>query len=152
AARRSIVGDGTPPPKVLNWPKPTSSSRIRRMFGAPCGACTGWGNCAGSESRYVRPISPGKWKSGRGRMLGVPEAVFDPLGFASIFASYQSACENRGAGMARPPPLGPDTTEGRRAGRAAARRPSIRPRSGGALHRGSGGGSGRHLVLKLARL
>src|SRR5215472_14836609 len=41
------------------------------MFGAPAGACTVFGNWAGSDSRYVRPISPGKWKSGRGNTSGV---------------------------------------------------------------------------------
>jgi hypothetical protein len=29
------VGEGTPPPNVVNCPKPTSSSRIRSTFGAP---------------------------------------------------------------------------------------------------------------------
>ena len=41
----------TPPQKVENCTKPTSSSRIRTMFGAPLGGCTGCGNTAGSESR-----------------------------------------------------------------------------------------------------
>ena len=72
AASFSIVGDGTPPPNVLNCPKPVSSSRISTTFGAPFGACTGCGNCGLSESRYVRPTLPGKWKSGRGSTSGVP--------------------------------------------------------------------------------
>src|SRR5262245_14763317 len=71
AASLSIVGDGTPPPKVLNWPNPASSIRISTTFGAPFGACTGCGNCGGSESRYVRPTLPGKRKSGRGSAVGV---------------------------------------------------------------------------------
>src|SRR5215471_13921428 len=41
------------------------------MLGAPFGACTGCGNCGGSESRNVRPTFPGKRKSGRGSTLGV---------------------------------------------------------------------------------
>src|SRR5262245_38210878 len=57
--------DGTPPPNVLNCPKPASSMRISTTLGAPFGACTGCGNWGGSESRYVRPTVPGKWKSGR---------------------------------------------------------------------------------------
>ena len=56
----AMEGDGTPPPNVLNWPNPASSSRISTMFGAPFGACTGCGNCGGSESRYVRPTFPEK--------------------------------------------------------------------------------------------
>ena len=46
-----MVGDGMPPPKVPNSPKPQSSIRMSRMLGAPSGACTGFGNWAGSESR-----------------------------------------------------------------------------------------------------
>ena len=45
------------------------------MFGVPFGACTSWGNCALSESRYVRPMLLGKWKSGRGSTLGVPSCA-----------------------------------------------------------------------------
>ena len=45
-----MLGDGTPPPKVLNWPKPASSSRMSTMFGAPFGGRTICGNVAGSES------------------------------------------------------------------------------------------------------
>ena len=43
-ARRSIVGVGIGPPNVLLAPKPTSSVRMSRMFGAPLGALTSWGN------------------------------------------------------------------------------------------------------------
>src|SRR5262245_15911996 len=77
-----MVGEGTPPPNVLNWPKPASSIRISTTFGAPCGACTGCGNCGGSESRYVRPTFPGKWKSGRGSTLGVEDGGVSALGFS----------------------------------------------------------------------
>jgi hypothetical protein len=63
-----------------------SSRRISTTFGAPLDACTGCGNCAGSESRYVRPTFPGKWKSGRGSTLGVP-----PVCAKLVFASASSA-------------------------------------------------------------
>src|SRR5262245_41963809 len=50
------------------------------MFGAPFGAMTGCGNCGGSESLKVRPTSPVKWKSGRGRMPGVAVPLRESFG------------------------------------------------------------------------
>ena len=82
AASLSIVGDGTPPPNVLNWPYPASSSRISTTFGAPLGAWTGCGNCGASESRYVRPTLPGNGNPGKGSTLGVPFKVASALGFS----------------------------------------------------------------------
>src|SRR5215471_2945517 len=82
AASRSIVGEGTSPPNVLNCPKPASSIRISTTFGAPLGAATGCGNFAGSESFQVRPTVPGKWKSGRGRTDGVCGSFDEVVGSA----------------------------------------------------------------------
>src|SRR5213595_2546426 len=67
-----MFGDGTPPPKTLNWPKPASSSRISKTFGAPLGGRTTFGKVGGSESSNVRPTLPGKWKSGRGSEFDIP--------------------------------------------------------------------------------
>ena len=57
-----------PPPKTLNCPKPTSSSKTSTMLGAPLGGRTIWGKVAGSESSTVRPTAPLQWKSGRGKV------------------------------------------------------------------------------------
>ena len=57
AASASSVGVGTGPPNVPEAPKPTSSVRITRMFGAPSGAFTGWGK-SGFELAVVRPMIP----------------------------------------------------------------------------------------------
>ena len=43
AARASSVGVGIGPPNELEAPKPTSSVKMTRIFGAPSGAFTGWG-------------------------------------------------------------------------------------------------------------
>jgi len=67
------------------------------MFGAPFGACTGCGNCAGSESWYVRPTLPGKWKSGRGRTLGV-----SPAGDGVEVLAEDDASEGRQSEPKRP--------------------------------------------------
>src|SRR5215475_4786376 len=64
-ARRSMVGVGIGPPKVLDAPKPTSSVRIRRTLGAPFGASTLLGK-SGTEPFTVRSILPLKGGSGRG--------------------------------------------------------------------------------------
>ena len=42
AARRSAVGVLIGPPKALEAPKPTSSMRTTRTFGAPLGGRTSW--------------------------------------------------------------------------------------------------------------
>src|SRR5206468_1186012 len=76
-------------PNVENWPNPASSIRMRTMLGAFLGDCTGCGNCAGSESLYVRPTLPGKWKSGRGKTVGVRE-VGSGLGFSWPNMKYTS--------------------------------------------------------------
>src|ERR1700733_1694052 len=60
-----MVGVGTGPPNVLLAPKPTSSVRIRRTFGAPLGALTSCGKSL-VESSTVRPMCPLKGCSGRG--------------------------------------------------------------------------------------
>jgi hypothetical protein len=44
AANRSNVCVGTGPPNVLVAPKPTSSVRMSRIFGAPFGAVTPLGS------------------------------------------------------------------------------------------------------------
>src|SRR5262249_43453069 len=87
-----MVGEGMPPPNVPYCPKPQSSMRISRMFGAPFGAATGLGNRAGSESRYVRPTSPVKWKSGLGRMLGVLATDGSTVGMGTLSSSLR-VCE-----------------------------------------------------------
>ncbi len=57
AASASSVGVGTGPPNVPEAPKPTSSVRITRIFGAPAGAFTGWGK-SDLEFAVVRPMTP----------------------------------------------------------------------------------------------
>jgi hypothetical protein len=52
---------GTGPPKVDDAPKPTSSVRIKRMFGAPSGAVIVFGKSF-TESLTVRPTLPAKLK------------------------------------------------------------------------------------------
>src|SRR6516164_4487434 len=56
------------PPNVLLAPKPTSSVKIKRMFGEPAGASYILGK-SGVESLTVRPIFP----SNGGRGLGSTE-------------------------------------------------------------------------------
>src|SRR5450755_3186419 len=60
-----MVGVGTGPPNVLLAPKPTSSVRISRIFGAPLGALTSCGKSL-VESPTVRPMCPLNVCSGRG--------------------------------------------------------------------------------------
>src|SRR5262249_27340119 len=65
-ASLSKVGVGMGPPKVLAAPKPPSSVMMSRTLGAPLGALTSLGK-SGLESEAVRPTSPLKGGSGRGR-------------------------------------------------------------------------------------
>src|ERR1700733_9852976 len=60
-----MVGVGTGPPNVLLAPKPTSSVRMRRIFGAPLGALTSCGKSL-VDSSTVRPMCPLNGGSGRG--------------------------------------------------------------------------------------
>src|SRR5476649_133399 len=60
-----MVGVGTGPPNVLLAPKPTSSVRMSRTFGAPLGALTSCGKSL-VDSSTVRPMCPLKVCSGRG--------------------------------------------------------------------------------------
>src|SRR5580692_216704 len=60
-----MVGVGTGPPNVLLAPKPTSSVRMSRTFGAPLGALTSCGKSL-VDSSTVRPMCPLKGCSGRG--------------------------------------------------------------------------------------
>src|SRR5476649_1579541 len=60
-----MVGVGTGPPNVLLAPKPTSSVRMSRTFGAPLGALTSCGKSL-VDSPMVRPMCPLKGCSGRG--------------------------------------------------------------------------------------
>jgi hypothetical protein len=66
AAIRSSDGVGITPPKVLGAPKPTSSVKISRMFGAPLGGTTRGGH-QGFDSRALRFISPPNFGGGAGR-------------------------------------------------------------------------------------
>src|SRR5262249_29064735 len=63
--RYGRLGVGINPPKVLHWPKPESSMRTTRTFGAPSGALIR-GILSGLESLYVSPMTPLKGGSGRG--------------------------------------------------------------------------------------
>src|ERR1700680_3281609 len=60
-----MVGVGTGPPNVLLAPKPTSSVRMSRIFGASLGALTSCGKSL-VDSSTVRPMCPLKVCSGRG--------------------------------------------------------------------------------------
>ena len=60
-----MCGVGTGPPNVEHIPKPTSSSKISKTFGLPCGASSGRGKLA-VESLYVVPIVPVNTGSGLG--------------------------------------------------------------------------------------
>src|SRR4051794_35638265 len=69
AASRSAVGVWHGPPNALEAPKPTSSSRTIRTFGAPAGGNRGWiaGNVvSGSFASYV--VRPGAGRSGIGNI------------------------------------------------------------------------------------
>src|SRR5208283_5923319 len=61
-----MVGVGIGPPKVLLAPKPTSSVRISKMFGAPLGALVSGGKSM-VESFGVSPMCPLKGGCGRGK-------------------------------------------------------------------------------------
>src|SRR5688572_6167183 len=70
SASRSAVGIRQGPPKVLDAPKPTSSSRMTRTFGAPSGGSSGsiGGNAvSASFASYV--VSPWGGRSGMGSMV-----------------------------------------------------------------------------------
>src|SRR5215469_18002575 len=64
-ATRSKVGVEIGPPNVLDAPKPTSSVRMSKIFGAPFGGCTSLGK-SGTESLAVRPMRPLNGGSGLG--------------------------------------------------------------------------------------
>ena len=69
AASFSATGVSHGPPNALDEPKPTSSSRMTRTFGAPAGGSTGsiGGNReSGSLASYV--VSSGLRTSGMGRI------------------------------------------------------------------------------------
>ena len=68
AANRSAVGVRHGPPNALEAPKPTSSSRMTRTFGAPSGGSKGsiGGKAvSGSFASYV--VRPGAGRSGIGK-------------------------------------------------------------------------------------
>src|SRR6478752_954920 len=70
AARRSAVGVWHGPPNALDAPKPTSSSRITRTFGAPAGGRSGsmaGKLVSGSLASYV--VSPGLRRCGSGSVV-----------------------------------------------------------------------------------
>src|SRR5262245_53408832 len=91
-ASLSYVGVGIGPPKVLDAPKPTSSVRMSRTFGAPFGASMPLGK-SGVDSLAVRPILPWKGGCGRGRTscapsgsaMAVPNAMRNT---ASVFVVF----------------------------------------------------------------
>src|SRR5215475_14671366 len=70
-AKRSRVGVGIGPPKVLDAPKPVSSVMISKIFGAPFGAVTGFGK-SGFDSLALRPITPWNCGCGIGRTADPP--------------------------------------------------------------------------------
>src|SRR5215470_6443114 len=63
AASLSIVGEGTLPPKVLNWPKPASSIRMSTKVGASAGLTVkmfiGEAAAAYEVARWSGLFSPG---------------------------------------------------------------------------------------------
>jgi hypothetical protein len=69
------LGVWTGPPNVLLAPKPTSSVRINRIFGAPAGASTPFGK-SGTEPFKVRSIFPWNGGSGRGNTRSVAASAF----------------------------------------------------------------------------
>ena len=69
AASRSAVGVWHGPPKALEAPKPTSSSRTTSTLGAPAGGSSGsigGKEVSGSFASYV--VSPGAGRSGIGKI------------------------------------------------------------------------------------
>src|SRR5215475_13976723 len=71
-AKRSRVGVGIGPPKVLAAPKPVSSVMISKTFGAPFGAVTSFGK-SGVDSLALRPMSPLNWGCGTGSTAEPPD-------------------------------------------------------------------------------
>src|SRR5262245_35533085 len=100
AASLSKFGVGIGPPNVLEAPKPTSSVRISRMFGAPFGACTSLGK-SGLESFAVSPILPWNFGSGLGRTLSCPPAcaAVPAFAFSDFAASALAADFADGSGL-----------------------------------------------------
>src|SRR6266478_7545136 len=72
AATRSKVGVGIGPPNVPDAPKPVSSVKISRMFGAPSDAVTALGK-SGLDSLDLRPMTPPKRGWGTGSTTEPPE-------------------------------------------------------------------------------
>src|SRR5215510_14457485 len=65
------------PPKALDVPKPASSVRTRRIFGASLGGVTSLGK-SGVESLAERPIWPLKGSSGRGNISWASAGTASP--------------------------------------------------------------------------
>src|SRR5262245_56965313 len=76
---RSRAGVGMTPPKVEGAPKPTSSVRISRMFGAPSGGviCGGQADVLSMAFGMIVPLN-GRVGSGRTRLSGNSTAVGAP--------------------------------------------------------------------------
>src|SRR5262245_44912468 len=70
-ARRSRVGVGIGPPKVLAAPNPVSSVMISKIFGAPSGAVTDFGK-SGVDSLALRPMTPPNCGCGMGSTAEPP--------------------------------------------------------------------------------
>src|SRR5262249_3371553 len=71
-ARRSSVGVGIGPPKVLAAPKPVSSVMMSKTLGAPFGAVTSFGK-SGVDSLALRPITPLNCGCGTGSTAEPPD-------------------------------------------------------------------------------
>src|SRR5690348_15491977 len=99
AASRSAVGVAHGPPKALEAPKPTSSSRTTSTFGAPSGGRSGsiGGNVA-SGSLASRGSSPSYGLSGTGR-------TSRELGWGNL---YSSPAKSDTASLASEPRSDPD--------------------------------------------
>jgi hypothetical protein len=63
----SAVGERTRPPVTLIQPKPTSSSKIRRMLGEPLGACLFGGKSGVDSVAYISTFAFGNFHSGSGK-------------------------------------------------------------------------------------
>src|SRR5215469_18756517 len=72
-AKRSSVGVGIGPPKVLAAPKPVSSVMMSKTFGAPFGAVTAFGK-SGVDSLALRPMTPPNCAWGTGSTAEPPVA------------------------------------------------------------------------------
>src|SRR5215469_8201634 len=90
-ATRSKVGVEIGPPNVLDAPKPTSSVRMSKIFGAPFGGCTSLGK-SGTESLAVRPMRPLNGGSG----LGSVSCAFTGNHIAAPTNNATQARENTG--------------------------------------------------------